>query len=227
MASSRPVGAVAATAAALLLAALVLAVEGSNSCFEDYAISRLYKAKYDVCSESNTAISELAGTEFFEIMNVSLSAPYDKRVRRHVLWRNHQVQVCLTGRANTLTEKVTFLQNAAFGYVLFPLIPLDSPFCDIDKNTCTNMQIGPKNDQKCMADAALQPGQEFCSCSNIAVPGAALPGLDVDITWIVMSTQKEPGKDCETSRDIKQLASRGKKKLICLKIPAVIRNKPT
>ena len=49
-------GAVAATAAALLLAALVLAVEGSNSCFEDYAISRLYKAKYDVCSESNTAI---------------------------------------------------------------------------------------------------------------------------------------------------------------------------
>merc|ERR1712045_66985 len=146
--------------------------------------------------------------DYFQLMNVSLSAPYDRRVGRHVLFRNNQVQVCLTAKANKLTEEVRFLQNAAFGYVLFPLIPLDSPFCDIDKNTCTNMRIGPKNDQKCMADAAL------------------LPGLDVDITWIVMSTQKEPGKDCETSRDIKQLASRGKKKLMCIKIPAVIRNKP-
>ena len=86
--------------------------------------------------------------------------------------------MCISARANTLTEKVTFLQNAAFGYVyLFGLVPLDSPFCEIDKNTCTNMQIGPQNDQKCSKDAALQPGQEFCSCSNIAVPGAALPGV--------------------------------------------------
>ena len=223
MASSRPVGIVAAV---FLLAALVSAVEGNNSCFADYAIGKLYKTKYEVCSEDNTAHSELAGAEFFDIMNVSLSAPYDPKVGRHVLWRNHQVQICLTGRANTLTEKVNFLQNAAFGYVYFPLIPLDSPFCAIDKDTCTNMQIGPNNNKKCSADAALRPGQEFCSCSNIAVPGAALPGLHVDITWIVMSTQKEPGKNCETSRDINQLESRGKKKLICLKIPAVIRNKP-
>ena len=86
-----------------------------------------------------------------------------------------QVQVCLTGRANTLTEKVTHLQNAAFGYVLFPLIPLDSPFCDIDKNTCTNMEPA------CGPDSALQPGQEFCTCSNIAVPGAALPG----VSWVL------------------------------------------
>merc|ERR1711978_401905 len=184
----------------LLLAALMSAVEGNTSCFADYAISRLYKTKYDVCSEENTASSELAGTEFFEIMNVSLSAPYDPKARRHVFWRNHQVQVCLSARANTLTEKVTFLQNAAFGYVLFPLIPLDSPFCEIDKNTCTNMQIGPQNDQKCSKDAALQPGQEFCTCSNIKVPAIAPARTDVDITWIVMSTQKEPGRDCETSR---------------------------
>ena len=55
MASSRPVGVVAATAASLLLAALMSAVEGNTSCFADYAISRLYKTKYDVCSEENTA----------------------------------------------------------------------------------------------------------------------------------------------------------------------------
>merc|ERR1712038_1839790 len=220
MASSRTVGVVAATAAALLLAVLVSVVEGNTSCFADYAISRLYKTKYDVCSKNNTAISELAGTKFFEIMNVSLSAPYDPKVRRHVLWRNHQVQVCLTGRANTLTEKVNFLQNPAFGYVLFPLIPLDSPFCEIDKNTCTNMQIGPQNDQKCSADAALQPGQEFCTCSNIKVPAVALPGLDVDITWIVMSTENEPKKsDCEVQRGTEQLAGKGKKKVVCIKIP--------
>ena len=87
--------------------------------------------------------------------------------------------MCLSARANTLTEKVTFLQNAAFGYVQLPLLglPLDSPFCDIDKNTCTNMQIGPQNDQKCSKDAALQPGQEFCTCSNIKVPAVALPGV--------------------------------------------------
>merc|ERR1719414_2181303 len=160
-------------------------------------------------------------------MNVSLTAPYHLERKRHVLWRDHQVQVCISARAKTLTQKVTFLQNAAFGYVyLFGVLPLDSPFCDIDKNTCTNMQVGPQNDQKCSKDAALQPGQEFCTCSNIAVPGAALPGLDVDITWIVMSTEKEPGKDCETSRNTQQLAARGKKKIVCIKIPAVIRNKP-
>ena len=144
-------------------------------------------------------------------MNVSLSAPYDRRVGRHVLFRNNQVghlivlsfyhpfrycgtqpgqilldpitlrcdysfqvQVCLTAKANKLTEEVRFLQNAAFGYVLFPLIPLDSPFCDIDKNTCTNMQpaCGSKK-----PGVALSPGDEFCSCSNIAVPSAALPGV--------------------------------------------------
>jgi len=218
---------VAATAAALLLAALVSAVEGNSSCFADYAISRLYGTKYDVCSDENTPSSELAGTEFFEIMNVSLTAPYHLKAKRHVLWRDHQVQVCLSARAKTLTEKVTFLQNAAFGYVyLFGVLPLDSPFCDIDKNTCTNMQVGPQNDQKCSKDAALQPGQEFCTCSNIKVPAVAPAETNVDITWIVMSTQKEPGRDCETSRDVKQLASRGKKKLMCIKIPAVIRNKP-
>merc|ERR1712223_1774381 len=110
------------------------------------------------------------------------------------------------GRANTLTEKVTFLQNAAFGYGQLPCLGLrlDSPFCDIDKNTCTNMQIGPQNDQKCSKDAALQPGQEFCTCSNIKVPAVAPAKTDVDITWIVMSTPKEPGRDCETSRDVKQ-----------------------
>ena len=50
--------------------------------------------------------------------------------------------------------------------------------------------------------------------------------MDVDITWIVMSTEKEPGTDCEIQRGTKQLAAKGKKKLICIKIPAVIRNKP-
>jgi len=214
MASSRRLGVVAASAA-LLLAALVSTVAGDASCFKDYAIGRLYKTKYEVCNGDNTV-----GSEFFELMNVSLSAPYDRRVGRHVLWRNNQVQVCLTARANKLAEKVSFLQNAAFGYVLFPLIPLDSPFCDIDKNSCTNMQPA------CKPDAALVPGQEFCTCSNIAVPSAALPGLDVDITWIVMSTEKEPGTDCEIQRGTNQLAAKGKKKLICIKIPAVIRNKP-
>jgi len=214
MVSSRPVGVMAALAA-LLLVALVSTVAGDSSCFKDFAISRLYKTKYEVCKESNTV-----GPEYFELMNVSLSAPYDRRVGRHVLWRNNQVQVCLTARANKLAEKVSFLQNAAFGYVLFPLIPLDSPFCDIDKNTCTNMSPA------CKPGAALEPGQEFCTCSNIAVPGAALPGLDVDIRWIVMSTEKEPGSDCEIQRGENQLARKGKKKLICIKIPAVIRNKP-
>ena len=58
-------------------------------------------------------------------------------------------------------------------------------------------------------------------------PSAALPGLDVDITWIVMSTEEEPGTaDCEVQRGARQLAAEGKKQLICLKIPSVIRNKP-
>lgn len=215
MASSRPVG---IAVHAVLVAALVSTVAGDTSCFKDYAIGRLYKTKYDVCKGDNTV-----GADYFDLMNVSLSAPYDRRVGRHVLWRNNQVQVCLTAKANKLTEEVRFLQNAAFGYVLFPLIPLDSPFCDIDKNTCTNMQpaCGSKK-----PGVALSPGDEFCSCSNIAVPSAALPGLDVDITWIVMSTEKEPGSDCEIQRGTNQLANKGKKKVICIKIPAVIRNKP-
>ena len=50
--------------------------------------------------------------------------------------------------------------------------------------------------------------------------------LDVDISWIMMSVDQDPGKDCETSRDTNQLAARGKKKVMCIKIPAVIRNKP-
>ena len=131
-----------------------------------------------------------------------------------------QVQVCLTARANKLAEKVTFLQNAAFGYVLFPLIPLDSPFCDIDKNSCTNMQPA------CKPDAALVPGQEFCTCSSLVVPAIALPGTLVDITWIVMSTEVEqPKSDCEVMRGDEQLAAKGKKKLICINVPVIIRNK--
>ena len=64
MASSRPVGVVAATAAALLLAVLVSVVEGNTSCFADYAISRLYKTKYDVCSKNNTAICKYISLSF-------------------------------------------------------------------------------------------------------------------------------------------------------------------
>ena len=34
---------------------------------------------------------EFFSAELFELMNVSFSAPYDRGVGRHVLWRNHQV----------------------------------------------------------------------------------------------------------------------------------------
>ena len=64
----------------LLLTALVSAVAGDASCFADYAIDRLYKTKYEVCSGGNSV-----GSEFFEVTNVSLSAPYDRHVGRHVL----------------------------------------------------------------------------------------------------------------------------------------------
>ena len=42
-----------AASAALLLAALASTAAGDNSCFEKYKISRLFKTKYDVCSEAN------------------------------------------------------------------------------------------------------------------------------------------------------------------------------
>ena len=210
-----------AASTTLLLTVLVSAVAVDASCFADYPhqqwglverVDRLYKTKYEVCN---------GGSEFFEVMNVSMSAPYFRDVGRHVLWRNHRVQVCLSGRANKQMENVNFLQNAAFGHVHFPLFPINSPFCDIDKNTCANMQPA------CQPDAALTPGQKFCTCSTFEVPGAALPGLDVDLTWIVMSTGEEPAEtDCEVQRGTNQLAAKGKKKLICIKIPTVIRNNP-
>merc|ERR1712045_159592 len=83
MASSRPVGIAVLT---VLVAALVSTVAGDTSCFKDYAIGRLYKTKYDVCKGDNTV-----GSDYFQLMDVSLSAPYDRRVGRHVLFRNNQV----------------------------------------------------------------------------------------------------------------------------------------
>jgi len=217
MVSSGSPGLSAAALAALSLFALASVATADDSCFKEFAIAKLYKTKYEVCNGDNSIQSD-----FFEIMNVSLSAPYDRRVGKHVLWRNHQVQICLTAKATTLTKEVAFMQNAAFGYVHFPLIPITSPFCDVDKNPCTNMKPACKP-----GSATLVPGQEFCSCSNIAVPGAALPGLDVDVSWILMSTENEPKKsDCEVQRGTEQLAGKGKKKVVCIKIPTVIRNKP-
>jgi len=207
----------AAAFATLLLVALASAEMAANSCFEEYAIGRLYRTKYEVCKGDNNSKSEL-----FELMNVSMSAPYDSGVGRHVLWRNHQVQICLTGKATTLTKEVAFMQSAAFGDVYFAQFPITSPFCDIDKNPCTYMKPACKP-----GSAALMPGQEFCSCSNIAVPNSALPGLYVDVSWIWMSTESEPPKsECEIQHGTEQLAGKGKKKIICIKIPTVIRNKP-
>ena len=70
-----------AASTALLLTVQVSDVAGYASCFKDYANGRLYKAKYGVCS----------GEMPIEVMNVSLSAPNDRRVGRHIFWRNHQV----------------------------------------------------------------------------------------------------------------------------------------
>ena len=49
--------------------------------------------------------------------------------------------------------------------------------------------------------------------------------LVVDVSWILMSTESEPN-ECEVEHGTKQLASKGKKKVICIKIPTIIRNKP-
>merc|ERR1712061_268065 len=115
------------------------------------------------------------------------------------------------------------MQSAAFGDLHLGQLPIMSPFCDIDKNPCTNMKPACKP-----GNAVLVPGQEFCACSNIVVPNSALPGLDVDVSWIWMSMESEPNKsECEVQRGTEQLAGKGKKKVICIKIPTVIRNKPT
>ena len=43
--------------------------------------------------------------------NVSLSAPFDRRNKRHVLFRNRRVDICIHGKASTLAEPVAALQG--------------------------------------------------------------------------------------------------------------------
>ena len=204
--------------AILLKAALATISAANSSCFQDFAIGRLYRTKYEVCSGHDNSTD----SEFLELLNVSLSAPFHRRLRRHVFWRFNQVQICLAVRAGNLAGDVPFLQNAAYG--IPALIPFRTPFCDMDKDTCTNMRPACGSSKP---GSAIVPGQEFCTCSNLVVPGISLPGMNVDITWIMMSTELEqPKSDCELLSGDDQLAAKGKKKLICIKIPVVIRNKP-
>ena len=201
--------------ALLLIAALAAIVVADSSCFQDFSIGRLYKTKYEVCNGH-------ADNEFLELMNVSLSAPFHRRLRRHVFWRLNVVHICLAGRVGNLAGDVFFLQNAASGVP--PLIPINFNFCDMNKDTCTNMEPACGSSRP---GSALVPGQEFCTCSSLVVPAIALPGTLVDITWIVMSTEVEQHKsDCEVLRGDEQLAAKGKKKLICINVPVIIRNKP-
>ena len=49
---------------------------------------------------------------------------------------------------------------------------------------------------------------------------------DVDIQWVVMTSETEVKQsDCESERDFDALAAKGKKQIVCMEIPVVIRNK--
>ena len=119
-----------------------------SSCFQDFATGRLYRTKYEVCNGH-------AGNELVELTNVSLSAPYHRRLRRHVFWRLNQVHICIAGRAGNLTGAVPFLQNAASG--IPPLIPINFNFCDMNKDTCNNMEPACGSSRQGCQMAKLDP----------------------------------------------------------------------
>jgi hypothetical protein len=49
--------------------------------------------------------------KFSELFNVTMTAHFDRRVKRHVLFRNRQVQICVSGRATNLEASTPHIQG--------------------------------------------------------------------------------------------------------------------
>ena len=148
------------------LALLTEAAATVDSCFKD---PWLQKANYSTCPGNK-----------FTLDIVDISTTYHTKLHRHVLFKNDVVSFCISGKATGVPGDVLYLQNSVHGSVRVKLdIPLlgnvldqgiNTPFCDIDKDGCT--QLTP-------ACGSIKPGvalvkdQEFCYCSTLQVPSWA------------------------------------------------------
>merc|ERR1712127_902355 len=176
------------------------------------AQQREFKAKFEDCGSILDISPAIQGS-------VSITAPFNRKTKRHVLFKGASVEICINGTipSNAALPVVgQGLKNSAHGQliVLGLEVPLAVPFCDVSLNACAG--ASPACDQ-------MQPGSEVRLCSSLQVPTQS-PDTDVNVTWKVLR-EETADTNCESTFQLQGLRQKGKTALACLKIPARVQSR--
>jgi len=172
---------------------------------------KLFKAKFTDCGSLLKIAPALEGS-------VKMSSPYGWKIGRHILQPGKTVKICING--TVLPDSVPLpvtgagLKNSAHGKIDFgPLsLPVPIDFCDLQLDGCPGATPG------C---GSINYGDSVQFCSSLQVPPS--PNVDVEVTWKVLR-EEVSDPSCEKEYDISRLKEKGKLPLVCIKIPAKVKN---
>jgi len=193
----------------LIFVALIFAFIGLN-----VGQFKRFEAKWTDCGGSADVRALLNKTT---IKQVTITAPYNRNAKRHILITGRNVEICINGPITNNIQPylpIRGIKNSAHGKlsIIGVVVPVPLDFCDIQRDGCQRAKPSCPD---------ISVGDEAQFCSTITVPPA--PGdPDVEVTWKVLMEKDSEPDQCERVYGLGDLKKKGKRALACINIPTKV-----